>query len=369
MKYGTSVRARHLVGRFDKGEELIGALEQLCARERVRAGVFQAFGVLAAVELQEFLPDSKEYSSFFRADRPMELLSLTGNVSLFGSKPIVHASAQLCYLIDGQLRVVGGHLARGRVHVCEFSLTAYDDLKLERQYDPATGLPLWGRPQQLQPTGGWAPSQSGVGIVAPSADAMPSSVSVSVEAPAPTPAPEADDDDAPPSPWHVAESRKEPEVIRRRSSSKIKQPDPEPEPEPAKATRASKSSKKSKATPAPPAAWNAAIGQLEAQTAARRSAPSPVVDPADWDDDDEDWIEEDFEDYLSRGSILQHPNLGRCTVMRIEDDESVSIRFRRDNGRNVNRKLNLTIFKMRLIDGDGDQNVFALELKRARDKR
>ena len=55
---------------------------------------------------------------FLDLDRPMEILTLIGNVSLKDGQPMVHAHVTLC---DEAGRAFGGHLAAGApVFACEF---------------------------------------------------------------------------------------------------------------------------------------------------------------------------------------------------------------------------------------------------------
>ena len=99
MKYGTSLRVRHLVGRCEKGEEFIDALGRLCARERVRSGTFQAIGVFSSVELQEFVLDK-----LCRALLPGGFLILGEAESLSGEV------GRGMTAVDGRSRIFRRHL-------------------------------------------------------------------------------------------------------------------------------------------------------------------------------------------------------------------------------------------------------------------
>lgn len=45
-------------------------------------------------------------------------------------------------------QMISGHLVDAEVFVCEYHLTAYDDVELTREVEPATGLTLWNLPDE-----------------------------------------------------------------------------------------------------------------------------------------------------------------------------------------------------------------------------
>jgi hypothetical protein len=79
---------------------------------------------------------------FHDLKKPMEILSLMGNVSLKDDKPFVHAHITLA---DARGVAMGGHLAEGTiVFACEFMIEEYiSDRALVRYFDEKTGLFLW----------------------------------------------------------------------------------------------------------------------------------------------------------------------------------------------------------------------------------
>jgi predicted DNA-binding protein with PD1-like motif len=74
-------------------------------------------------------------------DKPLSILSCTGNISLQDGKPVVHAHFSL---VDMEGRIFGGHaLSESTIFAGEVHLTALSGPPLERIYDPTTGLMLW----------------------------------------------------------------------------------------------------------------------------------------------------------------------------------------------------------------------------------
>ncbi len=129
-----------LMGRLPHGSDLLDSLNQLCADTKVTLGRIEAIGAVQEARLQYYDQSKKQYQEL-RVKRPLEIVSLIGNVSLKENQPMVHA--HIC-LADDEGNAFGGHLAPGTiVFACEFTLTRLDGPALEREQDTQTGLPLW----------------------------------------------------------------------------------------------------------------------------------------------------------------------------------------------------------------------------------
>lgn len=343
MKYGTSVRIRQLVGRLDKGEEFIDSIRKLCSREKIRAATFEAIGVFSSVDVQSLATKKAEYVSIFSAETPLDILSLSGNVSTLGTEIIVNASTMLGYTAHAQRHLVGGHLASGRVFVCEFRLTVYDDLTLERTYDATTGLPLWNRIG-----GADHPEAYSSGLSSARTDTAPPEPLVDEQKA------EAAAEDLPTEATlevagvHVATPKSEPQIIRRgRGKSEPEMPAVVPEP---------------KAAPATKDAWQDAIRKVQVAEAKNQlSIPeggSSSSSKGGASDDDED-----EEVNLKSGDLLHHPTLGKCKVAKVEDEEWVFIKV---GTTGKIRKLALHLFDLKF---EGEENgQMAYRLKKRRDR-
>ncbi|MBI2029354.1 DNA-binding protein [Candidatus Gottesmanbacteria bacterium] len=124
--------------RLKRGEYVIKSLEKLAIREKLKSASFTAIGALDQVELAHYNVAKKKYSSK-KFNSEMELVNMTGNISWYDGKPLVHAHASLS---NPDMSVVGGHFVEGRVSgTCEISLNVLGN-RIEKQYDPETGLKL-----------------------------------------------------------------------------------------------------------------------------------------------------------------------------------------------------------------------------------
>lgn len=147
MKYGASIRSRHIVAKFDKGEEFMETMLRLCGRERIRAAIFEGTGSFCSAELQEYNPQNQRYEGFFKSETCMQVPSLHGSVSVLGTELIVDVQCILKYAIFGQTHLIAGNLRSARVHCIELHITMFDDLIIERSFDMATGLAPWSKIQ------------------------------------------------------------------------------------------------------------------------------------------------------------------------------------------------------------------------------
>lgn len=129
------------MGRLPQGADLLEALTEVCTRENITAGEVRAIGALTKAALGFYNQKTREYQ-YLSLDRPLEIVSLIGDVSLKDGSPFVHAHVSLG---DEQGRLWGGHLAAGsEIFACEAMLTEYQSAApFERGFDQGTGLLLW----------------------------------------------------------------------------------------------------------------------------------------------------------------------------------------------------------------------------------
>ena len=134
---------RKIMGRLAKGSDLLGALEEQCRLHKITLGEVWAIGAVTKARIGYYRQDIQKYM-FLDLDRPMEILTLIGNVSLKDGQPMVHAHITLS---DEEGRAYGGHLAAGTpVFACEFVLQECQSEKVfQRTLDEETGLFLWAK--------------------------------------------------------------------------------------------------------------------------------------------------------------------------------------------------------------------------------
>ena len=155
------------MGYVESGHELIEAFTQICAERNIRSGVLHAIGNLADAEIAHFDMKRRVYRMVRRISAPMELIQLSGNISIIQQQPVVRANVILArdnQEHGGAIDVLAGSLVRAKVLAVEFTIEAHDGATLKRISDPDTGLP------GLE-LGGGAPALAGITTGAPAAAA------------------------------------------------------------------------------------------------------------------------------------------------------------------------------------------------------
>ncbi len=128
------------MGKLQHGADLLEEITQTCNRENIRLGRIQAIGAVQRARLAYYNQKTREYR-FFTIDQALEILNLSGNISLKDGEPMVHAHITLA---DDAGNAYGGHVAPGTVvFACEIVIESFEGPAFERSFDEETGLPLW----------------------------------------------------------------------------------------------------------------------------------------------------------------------------------------------------------------------------------
>ncbi len=129
---------KHYVIRLEKGEPIISRVTEFCEENNITSGLFHGIGAALSAEIGFYNLADKEYS-WKKINEPMEIVSLTGNISLVEDKPFLHIHIVLS---NSDFECFGGHLKDATVGAtCEIYLT--DSLtKIERKMDEEIGLKL-----------------------------------------------------------------------------------------------------------------------------------------------------------------------------------------------------------------------------------
>lgn len=137
----TITPGRKIMGRLTKGDDLLAALEAVSRAHHLTLGEVQAIGAVSKARVGYYNQGEQKYQ-FLELDRPLEILALTGNVSLKDGQPFVHAHVTLG---DEAGNAFGGHLAEGTVvFACEFVMQEHrSEMVFQRALDEETGLFLW----------------------------------------------------------------------------------------------------------------------------------------------------------------------------------------------------------------------------------
>jgi hypothetical protein len=131
---------RTIIGQLPSGTDLLEGLTQLVQKENIRCGRIHGIGATTHAIIAYYDQNTKKYNSMeFKGG--MEILNLTGNVSIRDGKPFVHVHILLS---DPQGKVFGGHLMPGtKLWACEIFVDEFDGEELVRGQDEKTGLFLW----------------------------------------------------------------------------------------------------------------------------------------------------------------------------------------------------------------------------------
>ena len=131
---------RIIVGQLPYGSDLLEGLTEIVQRENIRLGRIQGIGATTHAIVAYYDQNTKTYNPL-EFSSGMEILSLSGNVSMRDGKPFVHVHILLS---DQEGKVFGGHLMKGTsLFACEVTIDEFEGELLERGKDERTGLFLW----------------------------------------------------------------------------------------------------------------------------------------------------------------------------------------------------------------------------------
>lgn len=127
-----------LLLRFDKREEIISELAVFCKNQNIPAASFTALGAASEVTLSFYNLPEKRYKDHSLQEHT-EIVSVTGDVARMKDETIIHAHGVFA---KQDLTTIGGHIKKLVVSAtCEITLWKLGS-KVERQFDPETGLNL-----------------------------------------------------------------------------------------------------------------------------------------------------------------------------------------------------------------------------------
>ena len=140
MKTFETGAGRMLVGRLERGDDVLGALTGLCKQKGITAGAVWAIGAVERGGVGYYDQQEGRYLEN-RFDSGMEIVALQGNISEKEGELFLHCHVVLS---DRKGHCFGGHLLEGnQAFACEFTIVELKDITLNRTGDPATGLMLW----------------------------------------------------------------------------------------------------------------------------------------------------------------------------------------------------------------------------------
>lgn len=302
--FRVSRQTDRIVGTLEPGQDFVEGLIDICKKEGMAAGEIRAVGHFDSMELVYFNGKTQKYETLIDADGSFDLVSLTGNVSRLGDEIVLRLDAIVNVLAPLGPQMVGGQLRRARVATAEFVISVFRDLRMERRLDAQSGRLLLDKVDR---------------IVTQSEPAAPTQERAPLSA-----------------------QKESPKAAAPKSSS-------------------SEIASSTSAAEGPSMSWGEAIAEAEdaeKARAARRGGrampkrPERDKDPFDAFDEDEPWI--------AAGDYLDHAKLGRCKVMKVEDDQYVHVRLPR--GRI--RKLAMTVLDIRFFGEEEGRRIFEARVRR-----
>lgn len=124
--------------RLERGEQIIQTLLEFCNKESVNSAYFNGIGAVGNAQLGFYHLERKEYS-WQKFESPMEVVSLTGNISMVDNQPFLHIHTVLS---DEKFQTIGGHLKEATVGATLELFLQITSTPLSRIFDDATGLKL-----------------------------------------------------------------------------------------------------------------------------------------------------------------------------------------------------------------------------------
>ncbi|MDS0524295.1 DNA-binding protein [Clostridium sp. SHJSY1] len=101
-----------IVVRLETGEDIHASIREICKNENVTMGTITGFGGINYIKVGIWNNETNGYDYKIVNDRSMELLSLTGNISMLNGEVNTHIHVAAS---DNTFNVFGGHLVDGIV--------------------------------------------------------------------------------------------------------------------------------------------------------------------------------------------------------------------------------------------------------------
>lgn len=128
-----------MIFKLDKGADIVEAISAVCKSKKIRSGSVFFIGAVKSATLSCYDQRGKKYKKM-AVNKPMEIISGIGNISIKDNVPFLHAHVSLS---DDKGKMTGGHLCSPTiVFACE-AVIIKSGAKLVRRYDAETGLFLW----------------------------------------------------------------------------------------------------------------------------------------------------------------------------------------------------------------------------------
>lgn len=123
---------------FDKGDEFMSRLKAFAQKQNLTGSTFTAIGAFSDITLQYFDRQKMDYKDIPISEQ-VEVLSLTGNITLDDGEPKIHAHVVTG---DSEGATRGGHIKEAHVWPTLEVIIVEAPRHLQRRLDKETGLAL-----------------------------------------------------------------------------------------------------------------------------------------------------------------------------------------------------------------------------------
>ena len=130
--------------RFDKGDEMVEGIKQICQKEGILSAVYTGIGGCSRAQIQTFIPQKGTFETD-TVEGMLELVCFTGNVITAQDGTVNHHTHALyAYVENGEHRVIGGHLKSSTVlYTAEIELRPVKGGAIHHKFYPETGTHIW----------------------------------------------------------------------------------------------------------------------------------------------------------------------------------------------------------------------------------
>lgn len=131
------VQQKYIV-RLDKGETIIARLTDFLNEMDIHSGFLFGIGAVNKAQISYYSLEDMAYHPT-EVEGEYEVLNMTGNIASSDGETIIHAHITLT---NKEYNAIGGHLLEAIVGPTLEVFIEPFDAKIERIYDPSTGLKL-----------------------------------------------------------------------------------------------------------------------------------------------------------------------------------------------------------------------------------
>ena len=130
--------------RFDRGDEIVRGILEVCSREKIRSAVYSGIGGCESAEIQTCNPAERQFDTH-RVQGMLELVSMNGNAMLDTEGAYTHHThAVFSFLEDGVHRIMAGHVKSAAVlYTAEIELRPVIGGEIRRSYDKQNRTRFW----------------------------------------------------------------------------------------------------------------------------------------------------------------------------------------------------------------------------------